>query len=125
MRPEIWLSLTGILAASITAGMTWIIARKSGTRMETIEREKQDVAEAERHDALTQHLIDNLRDEIDRLNRVLGDYRSALTAERALTAELQQELRLLTKTCNELRYQILVLRRRLGLDDATGPEPES
>jgi septal ring factor EnvC (AmiA/AmiB activator) len=115
--PEAWLALSGLLAAAVTAAGAYVAAHRANKRMAEIERDKQDISEAELRHRTTQDLISNLRAEVERLEAQVSDLRRALAKEQEENGNLRVRLHEVTQTANNLRHQVMVLQQQLGVSD--------
>lgn len=112
--PEAWLAISGLLAAALTAAGAYVAAHRANKRMAEIERDKQDISEAELSHRTTQDLIGNLRTEVRRLEDQVADLRQALAKEQRENGDLRVRLQEITATSNNLRHQVMVLQQQLG-----------
>lgn len=115
--PEVWLAISAVIAAGLTAIGAYVAAHRANNRMTGIERDKLSVTKAEQYQRATERLIDDLRSEIDRLKERIVELTYILEKERGENTDLRMRLREVTETANSLRHTVSVLRQRLEGDD--------
>lgn len=103
-------SLVAVVVALISGVVTLFTSR----RAHKLDEEKADAAVFERARLFTDQIIANLQDEVDRLNNLVASLRSQLEHTEAENLGLRTTVNELTRTANNLRWDLTVLQRQIA-----------
>lgn len=114
MSGEAIAATAAIIVALVTMAGTVYVGRRAAREMNALNLRKLEGEEFERQNAITQRLIENLRQEVERLDAQVEALLGELERERADNVRLLRMLREVTDTANSLRYKVKMLETRLN-----------